>query len=189
MLRCLPQSLEASPTTLAAATLGSVASYNHTARKFSPQRVRTVLHSAGFLASLSLAVQMGRPPVRMGGLAIPMGSLAIQMGSLAIPMGSLAVQMGSPFGWICNPAVLNIRILILFLRRLSHYKCLYSMRSDCKSDRTRNPTEREIRPNEKSDRTGSPVVLSSDAHETNSKVIAYRRLNRKTPNTSRISNT
>jgi len=35
MLRCLPQSLEASPTTLAAATLGSVASYNRTPRKFS----------------------------------------------------------------------------------------------------------------------------------------------------------
>jgi len=32
-LRCLPQSLEASPTTLAAATLGSVASYNRTAWK------------------------------------------------------------------------------------------------------------------------------------------------------------
>ena len=34
----------------------------------------------------------------------------------------------------------------------SHYKCLYSVRSDCKSDRAKNPAERKIRPSEKSDR-------------------------------------
>ena len=32
----------------------------------------------------SLAIWMGRPPVRMGGLAVRMGSLAMTMGSLAV---------------------------------------------------------------------------------------------------------
>ena len=64
----------------------------------------------------SLAIPMGSLAIPMGGLAVSMGSLAVSMGSLAIPMGSLArIVPGrgtilSPFGWICNPAIVNIRI-------------------------------------------------------------------------------
>ena len=52
----------------------------------------------------------------MGGLAVRMGSLAVLMGSLAVRMGGLARKIPGrgtnlfPFGWICNPAVMIIRI-------------------------------------------------------------------------------
>ena len=58
-----------------------------------------------------LAVRMGSLAVRMGSLAMLMGGLAVRMGSLAVLMGGLARKIpGRPFGWICNPAVMNIRI-------------------------------------------------------------------------------
>ena len=47
-----------------------------------------------------------------------------------------AIGIHGLFGWICNPAVVNIRIFNPCFVRLSHYKCLYSTWSDCKSDRT-----------------------------------------------------
>ena len=63
----------------------------------------------------------------------------------------LSTEEAEPFGWICNPAEMNISICnapprvcnIVFLPVFRHCKCLYSLWSDCKSDQTAaNPTKR-----------------------------------------------
>ena len=127
----------------------------------------------------------------MGGLAMPMGGLAMPMGGLArIVPGrgtnflhrtsrtstdfsvrldfSSAGEIRPQFGWICNPAVVNIRIfnpgfaLFIALQMLIFNTVGLQIRPNGKSDRTGNPTEREIRPNgnpteRESDRTGNPT--------------------------------
>ena len=66
-------------------------------------------------------------------------------------------RLAEPFGWICNPAEVNISICnapprvcnIVYLCVFRHCKCLYSLWSDCKSGQTAaNPAKRrQIRPN------------------------------------------